>query len=78
MSKIQSEHLTETGTIASAVRRIMEDASTIQEARRSLTGALDALGLRGTAREAVRPLLIAATSANGAATLAGPDAFWAS
>ena len=78
MSRVKAEYVVEAGVIATAVRRIVEDASIVREARRSIAGALDLLGLSGNAREAVRPLLVAATSANGAATLTGPDAFWAS
>ncbi|MGH2461569.1 MAG: hypothetical protein ACRDIY_22160 [Chloroflexota bacterium] len=78
MSRVKAEYVVEAGVIASAVRRIMEDGSIVQEAKRSIVGALDILGLSGNAREAVRPLLVAATSADGGATLARPDVFWAS
>ena len=78
MSRVQAEYVVEAGVIATAVRRIVDDASIIQEAKRSIVGALDILGLSGNAREAVRPLLVAATSVNGGATLAKPDVFWAS
>jgi len=76
VNRIQAAHLSETSTIANAVRRIREDASIIQEARRSLNGALDLLGLGGTAREAVRPLLAAACSRNSGSLVVTPETFW--
>lgn len=78
MGKVHATQLTEVSEITNAVRRIHEDASIVQEARRSLSGALDLLGLRGTPREAVRPLLMAATSGGTSGNVVEPSFFWAS
>ncbi len=48
----------------------------LSEARQSVTDALDLLGLTGTPREAVKPLLIAATSTGAEAHILKPQTFW--
>jgi len=78
VSKVLTKHLVETNVIVNAVQRIRDDASIVQEARRSLAGALDLLGLHGTAREAVRPVLTASMSTNAGTQLATPQSFWIS
>lgn len=75
MGKIKAECLADTNAIADAVRQIRQDPSIVQEARRSIASALDRLGLQGTARQAVTPLLAAATS-SGSVSLAKPTSFW--
>lgn len=76
MVQIKTDYVNETGSIVDAVRRIQTDRSVIEEARRSLADALDLLGLRGTAREAVRPVLLAAAASGRDPHLVKPDTFW--
>jgi hypothetical protein len=70
------EHRSEATAIIEAVRRIHDDARILEEARRSLGRALDLLGLEGTARQAVTPLLAAATSHGPNASVSVPTNFW--
>lgn len=76
MSRIQTELLSETNTIVDAVRRIHQDGRIIAAARQNVAEALDLLGLTGTPREAVKPLLVAAVSNGVAAHVYKPQTFW--
>jgi hypothetical protein len=76
VNRVPEALLSETRTIADAVRRIREDAQILAVARRSVADALDLLGLTGTPREAVRPLLIAATSTGVETHILKPQTFW--
>ncbi len=76
MSRMQAELLSETSTIVDAVRRIRQDTRIIAAARQNVADALDLLGLTGTPREAVKPLLVAAAANGVAAHVYTPRIFW--
>lgn len=75
MGTMRTEYLADANAIVEAVRRIRQDPSIVREARRSLAGALDLLGLRGTARQAVTPLLTA-VAGDGSICMLKKESFW--